>query len=334
MDRRKRTVYIVSTVFLVALVQFLAVPCKVSAQDKYPSRPVKMVVPFGPGGSTDIAARTLANHVQKFLGQTVVVLNVPGAGGAVGFDDVRKSDPDGYKMLAAAIGANAIVPAMNPKLHFNYDELTFVALTQINPNVLVISSKSAFTSFKEFAAAIKKEPSKVKYATAGVGQVTHVGSILTLRQIGLTGTEVNPIHFESDSQAILAVVRGDADFTQVNLNAAAASLKGGLIKALAVTSPERIDVIKDVPTFKEIGYPEIDIVGWRGVCGPPGLPADIVKKWEESVAATCQNKEWLEAVNKLGDVPNYMDSKRFTQFVHSEFKRYRELFTQAGLLLK
>lgn len=328
------SVFVIFILSSILLMNLFVIPQGLCAEKKYPTNPVKLVCPFGTGGSTDIAARSLAGIIQEFLGQPVVVVNIPGAGGAVGFDDVRKSTPDGYKMMMAAIGANVIVPALNTKLHFSYDELVFVARTQINPNALIVNAKSPWKNFKEFAEAIKNNPGKYKFSTAGVGQVSHVGPIFMLKEIGLKGSEVTPIHFDSDNEAVLAVVRGDADFYHSNFNVAIGSLKGGLVRCLAVTTPKRIDIIKEVPTYTELGYPQINIVGWRGVCGPPALPDYIVKTWEEAVYKTCTSQSWLKTAEKLGDEPGYMNAKEFTKFVHEEFNRYRKIFTELGMLIK
>lgn len=334
---RRRPLFFFAAPLVLILTSFMMVfplGAVYGAEIKYPTKPVKLVVSFGTGGSTDIAARALAAPIQEFLGQPVAVVNIPGAGGAVGFDDVRKSEPDGYKMMMAAIGANALVPAMNPKLHFKYDDLIYIARTQINPNALIINAKSSWKDFKEFVEALKNNPGKYKFSTAGIGQVSHVGPILMMKEIGLKGPLAGPVHFDSDGEAVLAVVRGDADFYQGNFNAIVGSLKGGRVRCLAVTAPERLDALKNAPTFKELGYPKIDIVGWRGICGPPGLPDYVVKKWEETVRNTCQSPKWLKVAESLGDIPGYMDSKDFTNFVHEEFRRYRETFQATGLIMK
>jgi tripartite-type tricarboxylate transporter receptor subunit TctC len=336
-QNRRRQSFLFGVPLILMLTSFItmfAIGPAYGAEATYPTKPVKLVVPYGTGGSTDIAARALAAPIQEFLGQPVAVVNIPGAGGAVGFDDVRKSEPDGYKMMMAAIGANALVPAMNPKLHFKYDDLIHIARTQINPNALIINAKSNWKDFKDFTEALKSNPGKYKFSTAGIGQVSHVGPILMMREIGLKGAIAAPIHFNSDGEAVLAVVRGDADFYQGNFNAIVASLKGGRVRCLSVTIPERLEALKDVPTFKELGYPKIDIVGWRGICGPPGLPNYVVKKWEEAVGNTCKSPQWLKLAESLGDIPGYMDSKDFTNFVHEEFKRYREVFQATGLIMK
>jgi tripartite-type tricarboxylate transporter receptor subunit TctC len=318
---------------IVSIALLAAYPA-LGAEAKYPTKPIKLVVSYAVGGSTDIAGRALAPPLQEFLGQPVAVVNLPGAGGAVGLDDVRKSDPDGYKLMVAAIGANVIVPAMNLKLHFKYDEVAFIARTQINPNVIIVNSKAPWKDFGEFSADLKRDPAKFKFGTAGIGQVSHVGPLLIMRELGLKGALAAPVHFDSEGESILALVRGDVQFCQVNLNSAVASLKGGRVRCLGITTPQRVATHKDVPTFKELGFPNFDIVGWRGICGPKALPASVIQKWEDAVSKTCQSSGWLKVVESLGDIPGYMDSKEFTQFVHSEFKRYRELFESTGLTIK
>ena len=334
---KKAGIFLGAGTFFLSLLMFLPVLGTGTAEcadPPYPSRPIKLVVSFATGGSTDIAARALAPPIQEFLGQPLVVINTPGAGGAVGFDDVRKSDPDGYKLMMAAIGANVLVPAMNPRLHFKYDELTYIACTQINPNVIIVNAKSPWKNFAEFAEAVRSNPAKYKFATAGVGQVSHVGPLLLMKEIGAQDPLASPVHYDSEGESVLALVRGDADFCQVNLNSAAASLKGGRVRCLGITTPERMDPIKNVPTFRELGYPKLNVVGWRGIAGPPGLPSHVVKKWEEAVANTCKSPKWLKVIESLGDIPSYMNSKEFTAYVHEEFKRYREIFQAAGIMMK
>jgi tripartite-type tricarboxylate transporter receptor subunit TctC len=322
-----------SLLFLTLIIAWPLYPTTAS-ELKYPTKPIKLVCPYGAGGTTDIAARTLASSIQEFLGQPLVVLNVTGAGGALGFDEVRKSEPDGYKMMMAAIGANALTPAINTKLRFKYDELTFIARTQINPVVMVVSAKSPWNTFQDLAADIKKDPKKFKYATAGLGTNSHISGAFILKTLGFTGREGEPVHFDSDSEASLAVGRGDAHFFQGNLLGAMGNVKGGLVRVLAVTTPQRLQVLKDVPTFKELGFPQIDLVGWRGVCGPLNLSPSIVKIWEEAVRRTVGSASWLTPTEKLGDFPAYMTAKEFADFVHAEFKRYREVYTDLGLLIK
>lgn len=322
-----------SVVALVVGALFMGPPAAMS-EDKYPVKPIKLVVPYGPGGATDLAARVLVSVLPEYLGQAVVVVNKKGAGGSLGFDEVRQAKPDGYTMMMNAIGANVLRPAMDLNLPFKYSDLTYIARTQINPNVLIVKKGGPWKNFKELAAALKKSPGKYKYATAGVGNVTHLGPVLLLKALGLPKSAAVSVHYDSDNAALLAVLQGEADFAQGNLAPFASAIKGGAVLGLAMTTPQRVQGFDNIPTFTEVGYPAVSIVGWRGVAGPPGLPAEITKIWEKAVAKTCQAKSWIKLVKKLGDEPGYLDTTAYNQFLKEDFERYRELFTELGLLIK
>ncbi len=301
---------------------------------EYPSKPVKLICPYGAGGTTDLAARTLASAIPEYLGQPVVVINKPGASGSIAFDYVTKQKTSGYTMMMAAIGANALFPAMNPHLPFKFNDLTYVARTQINPNMLVVSSKSKWKTFQDFAKALKDNPGKLRYGTAGPGTTSHLGAALILEALGLPMDAAKAVHYNSDGQAVLAVIQGEVDFFQANLAPMDGHVKSGLVRGLAVTTDNRLPDHPKVPTYKELGYPSVNVIGWRGVCGPPGLAPEVIAKWEKAVKETVKSKYWTKVVTKFGDVPGYMNSKDFTKYVAKEFKRYRALFTKLGLLMK
>ena len=321
-----------SAVLIIAAV--LLAPWSALGAGQYPTKPIKLIVPYGPGGATDLAARVLTSVIPEFLEQAVVVVNIRGAGGSVGVDSVRKSKPDGYTMLMNAIGANVLYPAKNPKLPYSYDEMAYIARTQINPNVLIVKKGGKWKDFQSLAADLKQNPGKFRYSTAGPGNVTHLGPILLLNELGLSNDAAVPVHYDSDNEALLAVLQGEADFAQGNLASFSSALKGGMVLGLAMTTPERVKGYDEIVTYTELGYPKIDIVGWRGISGPPGLPEEIVKIWEEAAAKTCQSPSWLKLVGKLGDEPGYMNTKDYNAFVHADFKRYRKLFTDLNLLVK
>jgi tripartite-type tricarboxylate transporter receptor subunit TctC len=323
---------VIFSVVLVLAVSLLVAPAL--SGDKYPSKPIKLIVPYGPGGATDLAARVLVSVIPEYLEQAVVVVNVAGAGGSVGFDAVRTAKPDGYTMMMNAIGANVLVPAKNTKLPFSYDEMTYIARTQINPNVLIVNKNSPYKTFKDLAAALKSNPGKLKYSTAGVANVTDLGPSILLKELGLPDSAAVAVHYDSDNAALLALLQGESDFVQGNLAPFASAIKGGQVTPLAMTTPERVVGFENIPTFTELGYPGISIVGWRGVSGPKGLAPEIVKVWEAAVEKTCQSKSWIKLVKKLGDEPGFMGTQQYNDFVNADFKRYRELFTELDLLIK
>ncbi|MEW5911369.1 MAG: tripartite tricarboxylate transporter substrate binding protein [Thermodesulfobacteriota bacterium] len=305
-----------------------------ASAETYPDKPIKLICPYGAGGTTDLAARTLSAAIPEFLGQPVVVINRPGASGSIAFDFMTKQKPTGYTMFMAAIGTNAMYTAMNPNLPFKWSDLVYVARTQINPNMLVVSAKSPWKTFQDFAKDLKAHPGKYKYSTAGPGVTSHLGAVLILEALGLPLNAAHAVHYNSDGQAVLAVIQGEVDFFQANLAPMDGHVKSGLVRGLAVTTKERLPDHKGVPTYTELGYPSVNVIGWRGVCGPPGTPPAVIKAWEAAVKKTVASKYWRTVVTKFGDVPGYMDSKEFTKYAGEEFKRYRALFAKLGLLMK
>lgn len=305
----------------------------VYASDPYPAKPIKLFVPYGPGGATDIAARVLSSNVPSFLGQPVVVINKAGAGGSICFDFVRTSKADGYTMMMVANGANCLYPAMNPKLPFKWNDIKYLARTQILPDLLVIKGKAPWKSFKEFAGALKEYPGKYKYSTAGVGTSSHLGGAVILKELGLPLSAAKAVHYESDAAALLAVVQGEVDFMQSHLSVASGNLKSGLVRGLMMTTTKRVAGY-DIPTCVELGYPGMEFVGWRGVAAPADVSDEVAKAWEEAVEKMTSSKAWVKMVTKLGDEPAYMNSKDFTKFQADKFKMFRALFDELGLLKK
>jgi tripartite-type tricarboxylate transporter receptor subunit TctC len=304
------------------------------SEGTYPNKPIKLIVPYSPGGATDLAARVLASTIPEFLLQAVIVVNKPGGGGSIGFDSVRKSKADGYTMMMAAVGANCLNPALNTKLPYTYDELTYIARTQINPNVIAVNARSKYKTLADLTDALKSGKKKFHFAASGIGQVSHLGPIQLLSELGLDTDSVPPIMYDSGNDALLAVIQGEADFVQTNISALSSALKGGLIRGLAITTPERLPSFKEIPTYTEGGLPAIDIVGWRGVAGPPGLPAEVIKVWEDAVKKTTESKSWIKLTKKLGDEPNYMNAAEFNAFIDTNFTRFRKMATDLNLLIK
>lgn len=306
----------------------------VSADPKYPEKPVKMIIPYGAGGATDLAARILSSVIPDFLGQPIVVVNKPGASGSICFDYVRKARPDGYTMMMAAIGTNALYTGMNTKLPFKWDDLVYIARTQINPGVTIVSAKSPWKTFEDLAKALKKDPDKYKFSCSGLGTIQHLSAAIIFRELGIPVSKLTAVPYDSGAAGVLAVVQGEVDAWSGNFSEAVSNLQGGLVRALAVTTPERLKDWKNIPTYTELGHPNIDLVGWRGVCGPKGLSDDIVKIWEEAVGKAIKTKPWLQLAKNIGDEPGYLNARDFLVFQEKEFKRYRALFTELGLLIK
>jgi len=316
---------------VVSLIALLVAPAMALPQEKdYPNQPITFLVPFGAGGATDLAARAVARFSPNYLAQPLVVVNKPGAGGAVAMESLIRSKADGYTMMMAAIATNTLTPAFTPKLPFRYDEITFICRTQLNPAVLVVRADAPWKTLNELVTDIKGNPGKYMYGTSGTGSMHNLAAYKFFKVAGIDPKNVTMIPFNSGQEQVVAMMGGNIHFSYMNLIEPLAQLKGGRLRALAA-APRRIEAFPDIPTFTESGYPEVDVMGWRGVVGPPNLPEGIVKKWVQTMEKICQDKAWIETAVKLGDIPAYLGPKEFKAFVAKEYSEAKSLAESLGI---
>jgi len=299
----------------------------------YPKKPIKLMVPYGAGGSTDLTARILASVMPDCMGQPAVVVNKPGGSGSICLDFVSKAKPDGYTMLVISM-ANVLYSAMNPKLPYKYDDFVYLGRLQITPNVLIVNAKSPWKTFLEMTADMKKNPGKFKFGTAGLGTGSHIGGVLINEQLGFPAGALTAVHYDSDTAAVLSVVQGETQFYQGNIGPAKSSIDGGLARVLYVTTKERVALWPGVPTSRELGFPKSDFVPFRAVLGPPGLPNYVKKAWEDAIKKIVKYKPWLKLVKNLGDTPAYLNAADMTKLADKTFKDNRLVFKELGLLVK
>lgn len=321
---------IISQIFLAAAV-LVAGPV---AAGEYPDKPIKLIVPSGAGGSTDTAARILAINIPDHIGQPVVVSNMKGASGGIGINVGIKAKPDGYLMMEGMIGGHVLYPAMNMSAGYTPANYTPIAMTQMNPNVLVVNASSPHKTLKDLLGAIKANPGKMKFSHAGAGSIHFFGIHLLLQKAGLTKDHAIAVPYKGGKRSMAGLLRGEVDFHQTNLVSAIDFIKSGKVRALAVTTKKRLKAFPDLPTYAELGYPEVDIFGWRGIIGPPGLPKAIVDKWAKAVKETLKRKGWKKMVKAVGDIPRYMGPEEFKKHIDKDFKRYRQMAKDLGILVK
>ncbi len=301
---------------------------------EYPNKPIKLVVPSGAGGSTDTAARIMAINIQDHLGQPIIVVNKKGGSGGIGINFALRAKPDGYLLMEGMIGGHVLHPAMNTSAGYTPADYTPIAMTQMNPNVLVVKANSPYKNLKDLLGAIKAKPGKLKFSHAGAGSIHFFGIHLLLKTAGLGKDSAIAIPYKGGKRSMAGLLRGEADFHQTNLVSAISFMQAGKVRALAVTTKKRLKGFPNVPTYAELGYPNVDIFGWRGVIGPKGLPKAIVDKWAKAVRDTMKRKGWKKMVKAVGDVPRYMGPEEFTKHIASDFKRYRQMATDLGILVK
>jgi len=246
-------------------------------------------------------------------------------------ESLGRSKPDGYTMILASIGSNTLTPAFTPKIPFKYDEITFICRTQINPAALVVKADAPWATFKDFVAAVKKEPGKFMRGTSGVGSMQNVGGIKMLKAIGVGPMQVTMVPYNSGNEQVVALLGGNIHFTYTNLVEPIAQVRAKKLRALAV-GPKRVEEFPDVPTFAEAGYPAIDVVGWRGIAGPPNLPENVVNKWVKAMEKLTQDKEWIEIALKLGDIPGYLGPKEFKAMCVKQYTEMKEEAKALGIM--
>lgn len=300
----------------------------------YPTKPIKLVVASGAGGSTDTAARIMAINIQEHIGQPIIVVNKKGGSGGIGINFALKAKPDGYLLMEGMIGGHVLFPAMNTSSGYTPEDYTPIAMTQMNPNVLVVKADSPYKTLSDLLGAIKAKPGKLKFSHAGAGSIHYFGIHLLLKTAGLGNDSAIAIPYKGGSKSMAGLLRGEADFHQTNLVSAIDFIESGKVRALAVTTKERLKAFPDVPTYAELGYPNVDIFGWRGVIGPKGLPKAIVDQWAKAVQDTMARKGWKKMVKAVGDMPRYMGPEEFSKHIASDFKRYRQMATDLGILVQ
>jgi tripartite-type tricarboxylate transporter receptor subunit TctC len=299
---------------------------------QYPDKPVLLVSPYGVGGNADLAARALATTASKYLGKQIVVINRLGAGGIVGSQYVLDAAPNGYTLLLARVGSQAISPALDPTTPYKWDAFTMIGLLEIDPYVCVVSAKSPIKSFRDFMAFVKSRQGKTNYASTGTMDGSVVFPVKMFLNTGLGADASLKVPYKGAGDTISAVLGGHVDFACNGMAPYMGGIKSGDLRALVVSTPRRVPEAPDVPTVREVGMPDLEMVsGWSALYGPPGLPKNVVAKWAALLAKVKDDPEWKAAVRVRGSVPSIMTPEETRRFVESQYNAYRALAPQLGL---
>jgi tripartite-type tricarboxylate transporter receptor subunit TctC len=306
----------------------LAFPASSQAPAAYPSRPVKLVIPFPPGGPLDVVGRGIAQKLTDAWGQSVVVDNRPGAGGNIGADIVAKSAPDGYTILMGALSTHAVNPSLYAKMPYDavadFAPITLVAVT---PNVLVVNASMPVNSAKEFIAYAKANSGKLAFGSGSNGSAGHLAGELFKVD---TGLDIVHVPYKGGAPATQALLAGDTQFMFDNLANAMPQVKAGRLKALAVTTAQRSKLAPELPTMAEAGLQGFDISTWFGLFAPAGTPADIIAKWNAEVAKILNSPEMREKLVAQGAEPAPTSPEQFAAFVKSEMVKYARIVKASG----
>lgn len=299
----------------------------VSAQDPYPSRPITVISPYSAGGDADLAARNFAAAAQRALGQAVVVMNKIGASGVIGSAQALASPPDGYTLLLARTGSQAILPAIMPTTtKYKWDDFSFIGTLEVNPYGCVVNGKSPYRSFGELVDAMRVKGQTMNFGTAGVLTTNDMGPRQLFRLLKLTDQTPTQIPYKGTGEASMSLVAGQTEFACGSLGSFLALIRSGQLRALMVTNPERMRSMPDVPTARELGYAEMEgIVGWSAVYGPPNLPAEVREKLASAMKTIANDPAWLAATAQTGSLPYVKTPEESKRFVQKHYQLYRSL---------
>lgn len=315
---------------LAAMAALLAATAVTGARaQSYPSRPVKLVVPFAPGGTTDIIARVMAPALTQALGQSVVVENRAGAGGVIGAMEVIKSAPDGYILSVATVSTTAANPAINPKIP--YDPLKdFVPITNIaaTPNVIAVHPSFETRDYKSFISKVKAAPGRFSYASSGTGGIGHLQTELFK---SLTGTFITHIPYRGAGPALNDTVAGQVPIIFDNIPSALPFIKDNRLVPLVVAAPQRLAALPNVPTFREVGLDQVNRLAYYGLLAPKGTPQEVIDKIYHATQTALKDAAVRKRIEDTGSLIVGNSPADFARQIRDEFEVYKAVVKKQGL---
>ena len=315
------------TKLLVTLLGCLSVASAALAADPYPSRPIRLIIPFPPGGSNDVVGRLVAQQISTRLGQQVVPDNRGGAGGVIGTEAVSKADPDGYTLLFAS-SAFAANSALYKLPYDPVKAFTPVAVIAAGPNVLAVASSMPVNSVRELIALARSRPGQLNYASAGIGSFQHLGGALF---VSMAKADIVHVPFKGGGPAMVDVMAGNTQLMLSSLVQTLPHIRSGKLKALGVGGLQRSSTLPDVPTIAESGVPGYDAINWWGILAPAGTPAEVVARLHREIASIQRAPEVVKRFESEAVDAIQMSTLEFGKYIQEETVKWARAVREAGI---
>lgn len=331
LSRRYLMKTFIRTPWVILLVGSALLTALPHAKAAWPDKPITMIVPAAPGGTTDIAARILAKKMTDSLRQPVIVENRAGAAGIIGSLALARAAADGYTLMMGNIGPNAINYSLYKKLPYKPEDFAPITLVISNANVLVVNASSPFKSVTELVQALKKDPKNYSVGSSGAGQSPHMSAEIFKKRAGVEAVHVP---YKGAGPAVADLLAGQFTFMIDNLPSSIPHIRAGKMRALAVTSAQRVPELPDVPTMTEAGIKDMVVTAWFGLLAPAGTPPDVINKLHQASAAALKDPEVMARFKEMGGTAGGNTPAEFGEFINAERQRWKLIVEAAGLSME